>query len=63
MGGDLQTRMYGQKKASAVAKRMGGYNNEPLHKMGHYNSPVKRLGHSNGVSAATNMQMPEIRPV
>lgn len=63
MVSDLQSRMYGQKKASVIARKMGGYNNEPLHKMGHYNSPVKRLGHYNSVSASANMQMPDIRPV
>ncbi len=60
---DLQSRVYGNKKVSVIARRMGSYNNEPVRKMGHYNSPVKRLGHYNGVSGATNFQVPEIRPV
>ena len=63
MGGDLQSKMYGAKKASVIARKMGGYNNEPLHKMGHYNGANKRLGHYNSVSTSTNIQMPEIRPV
>ena len=63
MGGDLQSKMYGAKKASVIPIKMGGYNNKPLHKLVHYNGANKRLDNYNSVSASTNIQIPEIRPV